>query len=206
MPHDFTPDALLMLVVELYTGENSWVAWTVSALLLILGWKSAVKTIDEFILPFLASCGRAIAGLGQGKLGDFLLFVLGLVLIAMPPAYFVSGMILATQLGGYFRSGDVNRLWEVDLSSPLTVLSHPSSIIMIAWTFVNLACLFSSEDMLGVAFGLYFFTLIGLVCVGSKIYLASPPGAFPMSLWNVLLYAVSGFVVALYSESDDFPF
>lgn len=206
MPHDYTPDALIMLISELYTGKYSWVTWILSVLFLILGWISAFKTADEKILPFLGLCGRWVCGLFEGKFGDFLALSLLFILKMAPFLYFISGIILSTQVGGYHISGEINKLWEVDLSVSPSVLSSPPSVIVIAWTLFTLSLILYLGDELLVLLLVYLVTLLGALSVGAKIYLDSPPGALPISLWNVSLYAASGLVSIMCAEDRSSPF
>ena len=206
MPHDYTPDALIMLISELYTGKYSWVTWILSALFLILGWISAFKTADEKVLPFLGVCGRLVCGLFKGKFGDFLALSLLFILKMAPFLYFISGIILSTQVGGYHISGEINKLWEVDLSASPSVLSSPPSVIVIAWTLFTLSLILYLGDERLALLLVYLVTLLGALSVGAKIYLDSPPGALPISLWNVSLYAASGLVSTMCAEDRSSPF
>jgi len=206
MPHDYTPDALIMLISELYTGKYSWVTWILSVLFLILGWISAFKTADEKVLPFLGVCGRLVCGLFEGKFGDFLALSLFFILKMMPFLYFISGIILSTQVGGYHISGEINKLWEVDLSASPSVLSSPPSVIVIAWTLFTLSLILYLGDERLVLLLVYLVTLLGALSVGAKIYLDSPPGALPISLWNVSLYAALGLVSTMCAEDRSSPF
>lgn len=199
MPHDYTPDALIMLISELYTGKYSWVTWILSVLFLILGWISAFKTADEKVLPFLGVCGRLVCGLFEGKFGDFLVFSLLFILKMMPFLYFISGIILSTQVGGYCQSGDVDRLWQVDLSSSPSVLSSPPSVLVIVWTLLSLCAIINYGDEVLASLLIYFVTFLVALSIGAKIYMDSTPGALPMSLWNVSLYAASGLVLIVYA-------
>lgn len=199
MPHDYTPDALIMLISELYTGKYSWVTWILSVLFLILGWISAFKTADEKILPFLGLCGRWVCGLFEGKFGAFLLLPLALILKMAPCLYVVSGIVLSTQVGGYYESGDVDRLWQVDLSSSPSVLSSPPSVLVIVWTLLSLCAIITYGDEVLASLLIYFVTFLVALSIGAKIYMDSTPGALPMSLWNVSLYAVSGLVLIVYA-------
>ena len=199
MPHDYTPDALIMLISELYTGKYSWVTWILSVLFLILGWISAFKTADEKVLPFLGVCGRLVCGLFEGKFGDFLVFSLLFILKMMPFLYFISGIILSTQVGGYCQSGDVDRLWQVDLSSSPSVLSSPPSVLVIVWTLLSLCAIINYGDEVLASLIIYFVTFLVALSIGAKIYMDSTPGALPMSLWNVSLYAASGLVLIVYA-------
>lgn len=199
MPHDYTPDALIMLISELYTGKYSWVTWILSVLFLILGWISAFKTADEKILPFLGVCGRLVCGLFEGKFGDFLVFSLLFILKMMPFLYFISGIILSTQVGGYCQSGDVDRLWQVDLSSSPSVLSSPPSVLIIVWTLLSLCAIINYGDEVLASLFIYFWSFLAALSIGAKIYMDATPGALPMSLWNVSLYAASGLVLIVYA-------
>ena len=204
MPHDYTPDALIMLISELYTGKYSWVTWILSVLFLILGWISAFKTIDKKVLPFLGVCGRWVCGIFEGKFGDLLAFLFLFILKMSPWLYSVSGIVLSTQVGGYYKSGEINKLWEVDLSASPSVLSSPPSVLVIIWTLLSLYAIINFGDELLAAFFVYLFTFIGALSVGAKIYWDSPPGALPMSLWNVSLYAASGLVLIVYADYREY--
>lgn len=47
---------------------------------------------------------------------------------------------------------------------------------------------------------IYFVTFLVALSIGVKIYIDSTPGALPMSLWNVSLYAASGLFLIVYAK------